>query len=122
MIIERDVEYIEDQTFGAKDSLFPAIVEACRRGVKVVAIVPAFLDPSEGTGRVNQELTPAAKDHILAKLPPQQQRNLAVWRHERLCACHADARRRRVQLHRLGELQDRSMQPAVDARIFVGPA
>ena len=32
--------YIEDQSFDAVDSLFPSLVAACHRGVKVIALIP----------------------------------------------------------------------------------
>src|SRR5262245_57581978 len=71
--------YIEDQAFDAVDSLFPALVAACKRGVKVIAVLPGRADPMDTTTPPARELTSAVKDGIVAKLSPAERQNLAVY-------------------------------------------
>ncbi len=71
--------YIEDQAFDAVDSLFPALVAACRRDVKVIAVLPGAGDPLDAPGAVPAVLRPEVRRGILAELTPAQQLNLAVW-------------------------------------------
>ena len=73
--------YIEDQAFDATGTLFPALVAACKRGVRVIAVVPGSLDPNDGTvGPANGTLSSAVTSGLLAHLTPAEQQNLAVWR------------------------------------------
>jgi phosphatidylserine/phosphatidylglycerophosphate/cardiolipin synthase-like enzyme/peptidoglycan hydrolase-like protein with peptidoglycan-binding domain len=71
--------YVEDQAFNALDSLFPSLVAACRRGVKVIAVVPGQGDPLDAPGRIPAVLSPEVANGILAHLTPTQRLNLAVW-------------------------------------------
>jgi phosphatidylserine/phosphatidylglycerophosphate/cardiolipin synthase-like enzyme len=71
--------YVEDQAFNAVNSLFPSIVAACRRGVKVIAVVPGQGDPLEAPGKLPAVLSPEVTSGILAQLSPAEQQNLAVW-------------------------------------------
>ena len=71
--------YIEDQAFDAVDSLFPALVEACKRGVKVIAVLPGMPDPLDGTGPLPRALSSQVRSGIVGKLPPDKQQNLAVY-------------------------------------------
>jgi phosphatidylserine/phosphatidylglycerophosphate/cardiolipin synthase-like enzyme len=71
--------YIEDQGFDAVDSLFPKVVDACKRGVKVIALVPGQADPTEGGGKKPPVLSSEVVDGILKKLTKAEQMNLAVW-------------------------------------------
>ncbi|MGE5527412.1 MAG: S8 family serine peptidase [Methanosarcina sp.] len=71
--------YIEDQAFNAVNSLFPSIVAACRRGVKVIAVVPGQGDPLEAPGKIPAVLSPEVVSGILSHLSPAEQQNLAVW-------------------------------------------
>ena len=73
--------YVEDQAFDATGTLFPALVAACKRGVRVIAVVPGSLDPNDGTvGPANGTLSSAVTSGLLAHLTPAEQHNLAVWR------------------------------------------
>jgi phosphatidylserine/phosphatidylglycerophosphate/cardiolipin synthase-like enzyme len=73
--------YIEDQAFTATDSLFPALVAACKRNVKVIAVLPGTADPNDGAaGPANQALSNEVVTGLLAKLTPAEQQNVAVWR------------------------------------------
>ena len=71
--------YIEDQTFTAQESLFPALVAACRRGVKVIAVLPGAGDPLDAPGAVPRSLSAEVITGILGHLSPAEQMNLAVW-------------------------------------------
>jgi phosphatidylserine/phosphatidylglycerophosphate/cardiolipin synthase-like enzyme len=71
--------YIEDQAFDAVDSLFPSLVAACKRGVKVIAVVPGQADQIDGGGIKPPAFTPQVKSGLLAKLAPAEQQNLAIW-------------------------------------------
>jgi len=71
--------YIEDQAFTATDSLFPSLVAACRRGVKVIAVLPGAGDPLDAPGTVPRALSAEVVSGILRHLTPTQQMNLAVW-------------------------------------------
>ena len=71
--------YIEDQAFDAVDSLFPALVAACKRGVKVIAVLPGQPDPIDGTAPLPPVLSDEVRAGILKKLTADEQKNLAVW-------------------------------------------
>jgi phosphatidylserine/phosphatidylglycerophosphate/cardiolipin synthase-like enzyme len=71
--------YIEDQAFTAVDSLFPALVAACKRGVKVIAVLPGRGDPLEAPGKIPAVLSSEVRAGLLAKLSPAEQQNLAIW-------------------------------------------
>jgi phosphatidylserine/phosphatidylglycerophosphate/cardiolipin synthase-like enzyme/subtilisin family serine protease len=70
--------YIEDQAFTAEDSLFPALVAACRRGVKVIAVLPGAGD-FDTPGAPPRSLSAEVIRGILGHLNPAEQLNLAVW-------------------------------------------
>lgn len=73
--------YVEDQAFDAEGTLFPLLAGACRRGVKVIALLPGWVDPNDGgNAPLNAVLSPAVRRGLLDPLPPAQQQNLAVWR------------------------------------------
>ncbi len=73
--------YVEDQAFDATSTLFPALVTACQRGVRVIAVVPGSDDPNDTAGGLfNQALSSAVTSGVLAHLTPAEQQNLAVWR------------------------------------------
>jgi phosphatidylserine/phosphatidylglycerophosphate/cardiolipin synthase-like enzyme len=71
--------YIEDQGFNAVDSLFPSLVAACKRGVKVIALVPGMPDPIDGTAPLPPVLNSEVRVGILGKLSRDKQKNLAIW-------------------------------------------
>jgi phosphatidylserine/phosphatidylglycerophosphate/cardiolipin synthase-like enzyme len=71
--------YIEDQAFDAIESLFPWLVGACERGVKVIALIPGRGDPAEGGQAVPRELSPEVQKGIVDKLSDTDRTNLAVW-------------------------------------------
>jgi phosphatidylserine/phosphatidylglycerophosphate/cardiolipin synthase-like enzyme len=71
--------YIEDQSFDAVDSLFPALVAACKRGVKVIAVLPGRRDPMDGTAPPPRVLSSDVKAGIVDRLSPAEQQNLAVY-------------------------------------------
>ena len=63
--------YVEDQAFDATSTLFPALVTACQRGVRVIAVVPGSDDPNDTAGGpANQALSSAVTSGILAHLTP----------------------------------------------------
>jgi len=73
--------YVEDQAFDAEGTLFPLLAGACRRGVRVIALLPGWVDPNDGgNAPLNAVLSPAVRRGLLDPLPPAQQQNLAVWR------------------------------------------
>jgi phosphatidylserine/phosphatidylglycerophosphate/cardiolipin synthase-like enzyme len=73
--------YLEDQAFDAERTLLPELARACRRGVKVIAVLPGSTDPNDGTlAAANQQLGPAVRTALLGLLGAAQQENLAVWR------------------------------------------
>lgn len=71
--------YIEDQAFNAIESLFPSLVSACERGVKVIALIPGRRDPVEGGQAVPRELSPEVQKGIVNRLSDTDRTNLAVW-------------------------------------------
>jgi phosphatidylserine/phosphatidylglycerophosphate/cardiolipin synthase-like enzyme len=71
--------YIEDQAFNAIESLFPSLVSACERGVKVIAVIPGRRDPAEGGQAVPRELSPEVQKGIVNQLSDTDRTNLAVW-------------------------------------------
>ena len=71
--------YVEDQMFNATSSMFPALVDCCRRGVKVIAVLPGRGDPLDMPGTVARVLSPPVVLGIVDKLTPAEQENLAVW-------------------------------------------
>lgn len=71
--------YVEDQLFTATESLFPSLVAACRRGVKVIAVLPGRGDPEENPGLLPRALSAEVLTGILSHLSPAEQANLAVW-------------------------------------------
>ena len=71
--------YIEDQSFDAVDSLFPALVAACRRGVKVIALIPGIGDPLDTPGKIPATLTSVVQSGIVDRLSASERANLAVW-------------------------------------------
>jgi phosphatidylserine/phosphatidylglycerophosphate/cardiolipin synthase-like enzyme len=71
--------YIEDQSFDAVDSLFPSLVAACRRGVKVIALIPGVGDPLDTPGRIPATLSSTVQSGIVDHLSASDQANLAVW-------------------------------------------
>lgn len=72
--------YIEDQAFDAVDELFPSLVAALQRGVRVIALLPGAPDPGDHNGTVaNLVLSSEVRNGILSRLTPAQQLNLSVW-------------------------------------------
>jgi phosphatidylserine/phosphatidylglycerophosphate/cardiolipin synthase-like enzyme len=71
--------YVEDQAFDAVVSLFPALVDACRRGVKVIALLPGTQDPTEGRSAAPRALSSEVVNGLLAPLTPAQRLNVSVW-------------------------------------------
>lgn len=71
--------YIEDQAFDAVDSLFPSLVAACKRGVKVIALLPGMPDPIDGTKPLPPVLSSEVRAGLLAKLSRDKENNLAIW-------------------------------------------
>ena len=71
--------YVEDQGFNATASLFPALVDACRRGVKVIAVTPGIQDPTEGRSAAPRGLSAEVIDGLLKPLSPAQRMNVSVW-------------------------------------------
>ncbi len=71
--------YIEDQSFNATDSLFPSLVAACKRGVKVIAVLPGAGDPLDAPGTRPLTLSQEVNDGIVTKLSTSEQQNLAVY-------------------------------------------
>jgi phosphatidylserine/phosphatidylglycerophosphate/cardiolipin synthase-like enzyme len=71
--------YIEDQSFDAVDSLFPSLVAACQRGVKVIAVLPGTGDPLDAPGTRPHTLTAPVVDGLVSHLSAAEQENLAVW-------------------------------------------
>lgn len=71
--------YIEDQAFNAIESLFPWVVRACERGVKVIALIPGRGDPVEGGEAVPRKLSPEVQGGIVDQLSDTDRTNLAVW-------------------------------------------
>ncbi|MGL5859342.1 MAG: S8 family serine peptidase [Angustibacter sp.] len=73
--------YIEDQTFDATRTLFPLLVAACARGVRVAVVVPQEPDPIENKDvTINQTLSAAVQTGIVDQLAEGDRQNLAVWR------------------------------------------
>jgi phosphatidylserine/phosphatidylglycerophosphate/cardiolipin synthase-like enzyme len=70
--------YVEDQYFDA-GTLLPSIANACRRGVRVIAVVPGAQDPQSGEPAPTRALTQPVKQWVLDKLSPAERCNLAVW-------------------------------------------
>jgi phosphatidylserine/phosphatidylglycerophosphate/cardiolipin synthase-like enzyme len=71
--------YVEDQYFDAVAFLFPSLVEACRRGVRVIALIPGSADPTSGEPAPARTLSPAVSRFLVDKLATAQKTNLAVW-------------------------------------------
>jgi phosphatidylserine/phosphatidylglycerophosphate/cardiolipin synthase-like enzyme len=71
--------YIEDQMFDAVASLFPSLVAACARGVRVIALVPGVGDPNVTPAATPRALSNAVRTGIVNRLTPAQRTNLAVW-------------------------------------------
>ena len=71
--------YVEDQMFDATSSMFPALVDCCRRGVKVIAVLPGRGDPLDMPGTVARVLSPAVVSGIVDKLTAAEKGNFAVW-------------------------------------------
>jgi phosphatidylserine/phosphatidylglycerophosphate/cardiolipin synthase-like enzyme len=71
--------YIEDQGFNAVDSLFPALVAACKRDVKVIVLLPGIPDPIDGTDPLPPVISSEVRAGILKKLRSAKQKNLAIW-------------------------------------------
>ena len=72
--------YIEDQGFNAVESLFPCLVGACERGVKVIALIPGRSDPAEGVSSpAPRELSAEVQKGIVNQLSDTDRTNLAVW-------------------------------------------
>ncbi len=74
--------YIEDQTFDATDSLFPSLVKACERGVRVIAVTPGHGDPLENAAAIPKVLSEAVQTGIVDRLSDAYKANLAVWQLE----------------------------------------
>jgi phosphatidylserine/phosphatidylglycerophosphate/cardiolipin synthase-like enzyme len=70
--------YVEDQYFDAI-TLLPSIADACRRGVRVIAVTPGAQDPQSGEPAPTRSLSQAVIDYVVGKLSPTEQGNLAVW-------------------------------------------
>jgi hypothetical protein len=71
--------YIEDQSFDAVDSLFGLLVDACKRGVKVIALIPGRGDPLDTPGAIPATLSTEIQSGIVGHLSPAEPTNLAVW-------------------------------------------
>jgi phosphatidylserine/phosphatidylglycerophosphate/cardiolipin synthase-like enzyme len=74
--------YIEDQGFNAVDSLFPSLVAACKRGVKVIAVLPGMPDPLDGTAPLPPVVSSEVRTGLLGKLSRDKQKNLSIWQHK----------------------------------------
>ena len=70
--------YVEDQYFDAR-TLLPSIADACRRGVRVIAVIPGAQDPQSGEAAPTRALTQPVKDWVVDKLSRAERSNLAVW-------------------------------------------
>ena len=123
--------YLEDQAFDAEDTLFPGLVAACRRGVKVIAVLPGWVDPNDGTNApTNQQLSAAVRRGLVSQLTAPYDRNLAVWRlsnvtvhakvilidDEFLCVGSANAMDRSLEYTLLGDDSELSV-----AAVSTGP-
>jgi phosphatidylserine/phosphatidylglycerophosphate/cardiolipin synthase-like enzyme len=76
--------YVEDQSMDSK-ILFAEIVGACKRGVRVILLVPGLADPTNSSGgRVNTDVSDDLQDEVIDKLTVGEQANLAVWRLDRV--------------------------------------
>jgi phosphatidylserine/phosphatidylglycerophosphate/cardiolipin synthase-like enzyme len=63
------------------DTLFPGLVAACRRGVKVIAALPGWVDPNDGTNApASQQLSAAVRRGLIDRLTAPHNGNLAIWR------------------------------------------
>jgi phosphatidylserine/phosphatidylglycerophosphate/cardiolipin synthase-like enzyme len=72
--------YIEDQAFNAIDALFPSLVRACERGVRVIALIPGRSDPLEGAAaEIPPDLSGAVQKGIVNRLSDAYRTNLAVY-------------------------------------------
>ena len=70
--------YVEDQYFDAR-TLLPSIADACRRGVRVIAVIPGAQDPQSGEAAPTRALTQPVKECVVDKLSRAERSNLAVW-------------------------------------------
>jgi phosphatidylserine/phosphatidylglycerophosphate/cardiolipin synthase-like enzyme len=76
----RNYIYIEDQRFDAQEVLFPLLVKACHRGVKVIAVIPGQDDPSEGGQERERALPLIVQRHIVEPLKNENNHtNVTVW-------------------------------------------
>jgi phosphatidylserine/phosphatidylglycerophosphate/cardiolipin synthase-like enzyme len=76
----RDYIYIEDQAFNAIGALFPPLVRACERGVKVIALTPGRGDPVEGPAdELPLRLSGEVQRGIVNQLSGADAANLAVF-------------------------------------------
>lgn len=71
--------YIEDQSFDAVNALFPSLVAACKRGVKVIVLIPSVGDPLDTPDPIPPVLNTAVQTGIVDRLSPSEQGNFALW-------------------------------------------
>jgi hypothetical protein len=125
--------YVEDQAFDAENTLFPGLVAACRRGVKVIALLPGWVDPNDGTNApANRQLSATVRRGLIDRLTAPHDGNLAIWRlrnvtvhakvilidDEFLCVGSANAMDRSLEYTQLGDDSELSVA-AVSAGALV---
>ena len=80
--------YIEDQTvnpggalerlYNQHKNIFPALKDACARGVKVILVTSGFNGP-DATVKATLDLSPEIQNRILSQLAPAQRDNFAAY-------------------------------------------
>jgi phosphatidylserine/phosphatidylglycerophosphate/cardiolipin synthase-like enzyme len=105
--------YIEDQEFSA-ESLFPSLVRACHRGVKVIVLVPGYDDPIEGGAIRRKSLSPTVQRQIVDPLEDHRT-NFVVYQLRGIFV-HAKVILIDDEFASIGSanFMDRSMQPTLE--------
>lgn len=73
--------YVEDQAYDSPAVLFPALVAACERGVKVIAVAPGVADPHDGAGNptLPREIPERVQEGVVAAIVGSNRSNFAFY-------------------------------------------